>query len=71
MNLNELLLGLGPLGVVSAGFEDGVDNGVGVVGVGLVADGEACEVLPGLLHPVIINKVAKQISASLRTLREV
>ena len=70
MNLNELLLGLGPLGVASAGCEDGVDNGVGVVGVGLAADGEACEVLPGILHPVI-NKVAKQIIASLRTLREV
>jgi hypothetical protein len=70
VNLNELLLGLGPLGVARAGVEDGVGNGVEIVGAGFAADGEAREVLPGLLHPVI-SKVAKQISASLRTLREV
>jgi hypothetical protein len=70
VNLNELVLGLGPLGVASAGVEDGVDNGVAIVGVGLAADGEACDVLPGPLHPAI-TKAAKQISASLRTLRKV
>lgn len=70
MNLNELLSGLGPLGVANAGVEDGVGAGVEIDGVGLSATVDDLEVAPEPLHPVMTNG-ARQTAASLRTLQEV
>jgi len=68
--LNEVLSGLGPLGVGSAGVEDGVGAGAEADGVGLAATCGDWEVAPVPLHAVSTN-AARQIADSLRTLREV
>jgi hypothetical protein len=44
VNLKELLSGLGPLGVASAGVDEGFGDGADSIGVGLVAPGETPDV---------------------------
>ena len=70
VNLNEFLSGLGPLGVASAGVDDGLGAGVESDGVGVLAPGDDCEVGLEPLHPVR-NTVARQTADSQRTLQEV
>jgi hypothetical protein len=70
VNLNELLSGVGPLGVGSVGVADGVGADVATVGVGLAGAGDDWAVPPPPVHPLRIN-VARQAAGSPRTLREV
>src|SRR6476646_4933318 len=55
VNLNELLSGIGPLGVANAGVEDGVDVALATVGVGLTGPGDDWAVVPAPLHPLRTN----------------
>jgi hypothetical protein len=70
VSLNEVLSGLGPLGVASTGPGVGDEVGDGTVAVGLAALGLACAVPPEPEQPVIAITAAN-IAAMWRILQEV